>query len=93
MLTIFGTVEGDTTQYISPPHDVEAVDLASTSDKVSDPLVLAQHMNSCKLGHFYWVGAAGLRRLGEGRSVPLLVHAAPGKENRKLFLARWRPGR
>lgn len=81
VITLLATVTGSPTQYVD----------ISISKQITNTDELNKNLQEFKPGHYYFLAAAGINKYGEGKNVPLLIHKAPGEENRTLFLARWLP--
>lgn len=91
VISLLGTVRGSCTQYIEHPFGELAVDLHHVPSGIKDDSVLDAHLREFKPDHYYLFAAKGIQNHGEGSKVPLLVHRAPGDENRAVLLARWSP--
>lgn len=95
LITLLGTLRGPATQYLDRADGERLVGELGSTSALSQAEVPADQVKSFKKDHFYMIAAAGINKLvAEADPVPLLVHRAPGDEDRAFLLARWNtPGR
>ena len=90
LITVLGTLRGAPTQYLEMADSKKLLGELGTTSALTESNVPAGQIKSFKKDHFYMIAAAGINKLvAEGEPVPLLVHRAPGDEDRAFLLARW----